>query len=81
MNPKRLTMTPKEIVKRLESEGWFIARRGPGDHGQLKHPARSVRVNISLDETLLDQIDRVARARGETRSGFLSSAARSRLAG
>lgn len=44
-------------------------------------PARSVRVNISLDETLLDQIDRAARARGETRSGFLASAARSRLAG
>ena len=44
-------------------------------------PGKSVRVNISLDETLLDQIDRAARARGETRSGFLASAARGRLAG
>jgi predicted RNase H-like HicB family nuclease len=44
-------------------------------------PGRAVRVNISLDETLLDQIDRAARARGESRSGFLASAARSRLAG
>ncbi len=44
-------------------------------------PGKSVRVNISLDETLLDQIDRAARARGETRSGFLASAARRRLAG
>lgn len=46
MNPKRLTMTPKEIVKRLESEGWFIARRGPGDHLQLKHPDRPGRVSV-----------------------------------
>lgn len=44
-------------------------------------PGKSVRINISLDETLLDQIDRAARARGETRSGFLASAARGRLAG
>jgi predicted RNase H-like HicB family nuclease len=44
-------------------------------------PGRAVRVNISIDETLLDQIDRAARARGESRSGFLASAARSRLAG
>jgi hypothetical protein len=47
----------------------------------LDLPGRAVRVNISLDETLLDQIDRAARARGESRSGFLASAARSRLAG
>lgn len=47
----------------------------------LDLPGRSVRVNISLDETLLDQIDRAAESRGETRSGFLASAARSRLAG
>lgn len=44
-------------------------------------PGKSVRVNISIDETLLDQIDRAARAGGETRSGFLASAARRRLLG
>lgn len=48
---------------------------------ELDLPGRSIRVNISLDETLLDQIDRAARTRGETRSGFLASAARARLAG
>lgn len=47
----------------------------------LDLPGRAVRVNISLDETLLDQIDRAARTRGESRSGFLAAAARSRLAG
>jgi predicted RNase H-like HicB family nuclease len=43
-------------------------------------PGRSVRLNISMDETLVERIDRRAKALGETRSGFLASAARERLA-
>ena len=46
MTPKRLTMTPREVMKRLESEGWFVARRGPGDHVQLKHPLLPGRVTV-----------------------------------
>jgi predicted RNase H-like HicB family nuclease len=42
-------------------------------------PGKAVRVNVSIEETLLDQIDRAARSRGETRSAFLAAAARSRL--
>jgi predicted RNase H-like HicB family nuclease len=42
-------------------------------------PAKAVRVNISLDERLLDRIDRAAEATGETRSGFIAAAARERL--
>lgn len=42
-------------------------------------PARAVRVNISIDERLLDRIDRAAQATGETRSGFIAAAARERL--
>ena len=48
MTPKRLTMTPREVVRRLESEGWAIVRRGPGDHVQLKNPARSGRVTVDM---------------------------------
>ncbi|MFC2248753.1 type II toxin-antitoxin system HicB family antitoxin [Labrys portucalensis] len=44
-------------------------------------PGKPVRINISIDETLLDRIDRAAKARGETRSGYLASAAKVRLAG
>jgi predicted RNase H-like HicB family nuclease len=44
-------------------------------------PGKSVRINISIDEALLDRVDRAAKARGETRSGFLATAARARLAG
>jgi predicted RNase H-like HicB family nuclease/uncharacterized protein (DUF1778 family) len=42
-------------------------------------PAKAVRVNISIDERLLDRIDRAAQATGETRSGFMAAAARERL--
>jgi predicted RNase H-like HicB family nuclease len=42
-------------------------------------PAKAVRVNISIDERLLDRIDRAVQATGETRSGFMAAAARERL--
>lgn len=34
------------IIRRLESEGWFVARKGPGDHLQYKHPTKQGRVTI-----------------------------------
>ena len=43
-------------------------------------PARAVRLNITLDESLLQRVDRAAASAGETRSGFLAEAARRRLA-
>jgi predicted RNase H-like HicB family nuclease len=42
---------------------------------------RAVRVNITLDEGLLARIDRRVAELGETRSGFLATAAKARLAG
>ena len=43
-------------------------------------PARAARINITLDESLLERVDRAAEAAGETRSGYLAAAARQRLA-
>jgi predicted RNase H-like HicB family nuclease len=43
-----------------------------GDSG----PRPGTRVPISLDESLLEEVDRVAAARGETRSAFLAEAAK-----
>jgi len=40
---------------------------------------RAVRVQITLDEYLLEEIDASAAALGETRSGFLATGARRRL--
>jgi predicted RNase H-like HicB family nuclease len=42
-------------------------------------PSRAARINITLDESLLSRIDTAANALGETRSGFLATAARKRL--
>jgi predicted RNase H-like HicB family nuclease len=45
----------------------------------LPPPARAVRVNISVEQALLGEIDAAAQARGTTRSGFLSDVARQAL--
>ena len=44
-------------------------------------PGKTIRVNITLNESTLDMIDRAAKARGESRSGFLVSAALDRVRG
>lgn len=47
---------------------------------EVEIPGRAVRVNISIDEGLLERVDRAARAAGQTRSSFLAEAARRRIA-
>jgi len=44
-------------------------------------PSKSVRVNVTLDQSLLKRIDHKAKSLGESRSGFLAAAARARLSG
>jgi DNA end-binding protein Ku len=43
-------------------------------------PARAVRINMTVEETLLARIDRAAEVLGETRSRYLAVAARLRMA-
>lgn len=47
---------------------------------QVDLPGKAVRVNISMDESLLHRIDRAAEATGESRSSFLARAAKARMA-
>jgi predicted RNase H-like HicB family nuclease len=44
-------------------------------------PGRAVRLNISMEERLLESVDRAASAAGQSRSSFLAEAARQRLKG
>jgi predicted RNase H-like HicB family nuclease len=44
-------------------------------------PGKAVRLNISLEERLVEQVDRAAEAAGQSRSAFLAEAARSKLRG
>jgi predicted RNase H-like HicB family nuclease len=47
----------------------------------LADAGRTVRINISLDKALVDQIDSAASSRGLTRSAFIAQAAREKIAG
>jgi predicted RNase H-like HicB family nuclease len=46
---------------------------------QFDPPGRAIRVNISMEERLLESIDRAALAAGQSRSAYLADAARQRL--
>jgi hypothetical protein len=47
----------------------------------LADPGRTVRVNVTVERGLLEQIDEAAEARGLTRSAFLAQAAREKIVG
>ena len=47
----------------------------------LADAGRTVRINISLDKGLVDQIDVAASKRGLTRSAFIAQATREKIAG
>lgn len=47
----------------------------------LADAGRTVRINITLDKALIDEIDAAAAERGLTRSAFLAQAAREKIAG
>jgi len=47
----------------------------------LADAGRTVRLNITLDKALIDQIDTAAAERGLTRSAFLAQAAREKITG
>jgi predicted RNase H-like HicB family nuclease len=47
----------------------------------LADAGRTVRINISLDKALVEQIDTAASRRGLTRSAFIAQATREKIAG
>lgn len=47
----------------------------------LSDAGRTVRINVSLDKGLVDQIDAAASMRGLTRSAFIAQAAREKISG
>jgi predicted RNase H-like HicB family nuclease len=44
-------------------------------------PSRAVRINVTIEESLLSRIDHAAEAAGETRSRYLATSARLRMGG
>jgi predicted RNA binding protein YcfA (HicA-like mRNA interferase family) len=46
--PKHSPETPRDVVKQLEADGWYVKRKGPGDHLQFAHPQKPER-RVSVD--------------------------------
>ena len=63
----------KDVAESIETGAVLFAVPLLADAG------RTVRINISLDKALVDQIDTAATARGLTRSAFLAQAAREKI--
>lgn len=72
--PRSLSELQADPAFREDSEGAMIAVV------PVDLPGKSVRVNITLEESLLKRVDHAAAATGESRSGFLAQAAKVRLA-
>jgi predicted RNA binding protein YcfA (HicA-like mRNA interferase family) len=50
MGRKRHSTKTRDLQKALVRDGWFIARTGPGDHVQYKHPVKTGRVTLDTGE-------------------------------
>lgn len=62
---------------RQEEPEWFTD--GVAVLVPVELPGKSVRINISVDERVLDRIDRAATQSGMSRSSFLAEAAKDRI--
>ncbi|MDR3488040.1 MAG: type II toxin-antitoxin system HicB family antitoxin [Bradyrhizobium sp.] len=78
-----LTIRSVDEIMNDPDHAELVAEIGPVTYAlvDVTLPAKAVRVNITIDERLIERIDRAAAAEGETRSGYLAAAARARLAG
>lgn len=65
--PKHSPKTPKEVAKQLDAEGWFVKRKGPGDHMQFAHaqyPERRVTVDMGAREVPIGTLRSIYRQAG-----------------
>jgi predicted RNase H-like HicB family nuclease len=73
--PRNLAELRASPEFRQDAEGAIVALVG------YDVPGRAVRLNISMEERLLESVDRAAQAAGQSRSAFLAEAVRQRLKG
>ncbi len=72
--PRTLAELRKDAEFRSDAKGSLLALI------PYAPPSKALRINVTIEESLLNRIDNAAAAAGETRSGFLALAARKRLA-
>jgi predicted RNase H-like HicB family nuclease len=73
--PADVVLNDKDVRKAMKTGAILLAVPLLSDAG------RTVRINVSLDKGLVDQIDEAASKRGLTRSAFLAQAAREKIIG
>jgi predicted RNase H-like HicB family nuclease len=73
--PADVVLRDKDVRKAVKTGAILLAVPLLSDAG------RTVRINVSLDKGLVDQIDEAASKRGLTRSAFLAQAAREKIIG
>lgn len=39
------------MIQKLRADGWTVARKGPGDHVQWKHPSKPGLVTVDMGES------------------------------
>ncbi len=74
---------PDEAKANDPDPGWVIEipKKDPVYHPflEMEVPGRSTRINITMDEALVERLDSAAKAEGTSRSGYLAQAVRERL--
>ena len=74
---------PDEAGANDPDPGWLIEipKKDPVIHPflEMEVPGRSTRINITMDEALVERLDRAVRTEGTTRSGYLAQAVREKL--
>lgn len=50
MVPKHRSRKTRDVVKALRADGWFVARKGPGDHVQYRHDTKPMLVTVDMGE-------------------------------
>jgi predicted RNase H-like HicB family nuclease len=78
----RAVPAPRSIAEAMSDKGVRKALKGGATTmlvPLLADPGRTVRVNVTVERGLLEQIDEAAEARGLTRSAFLAQAAREKI--
>lgn len=50
MSKAKRARKTRDVIAALYADGWDIARKGPGDHVQFKHPTKPGKVTVDTGE-------------------------------
>ena len=50
MSSQHHSRKTRDVIRQLRKDGWSVARKGPGDHVQWKHPNKRGLVTINMGE-------------------------------